>query len=110
MTSSNPENSFQKATTVLFYRLLFDETCKFTRNLMAHIVDIEEQGARSLMVRLLIRRCGELSVEHHAQVRALSLTQLEELGEALLDFTDIADFEQWLRSRSVADSESQSKS
>jgi hypothetical protein len=62
-------------------------------------VNTEEQGARSLIVRLLNRRCGELSAEHLAQVQALSLTQLESLGEALLDFTDIADFEQWLRSQ-----------
>jgi hypothetical protein len=61
-------------------------------------------------VRLLNRHCGELPDEHQAQVQALSLTQLESLGEALFNFTDIADFEQWLRSRSVADSESQSKS
>jgi hypothetical protein len=100
MTSSNSGNSFQKSTTVLFYRLLFDETCKFTRKLMAHIVDIKEQGARSLMVRLLTRRCGELSAEHQAQVQGLSLTKLEKLGEVLFDFTDIADFEQWLRSQS----------
>lgn len=63
-----------------------------------------------MIVRQLTRRCGELSDEHQAQVQALSLMQLEGLGEALIDFTDIADFEQWLRSRSVADSESQSES
>jgi predicted transposase YdaD len=63
-------------------------------------VNTEEQGERSLIVRQLTRRCGELSDEHQSQVHALSLTQLENLGEALLDFTDIADFEQWLQSQS----------
>jgi hypothetical protein len=48
------------------------------------------------MVRLLTRRRGELSAEHQAQVQALSLTQLEKLGEALFDFTDTVDFEQWV--------------
>jgi hypothetical protein len=36
------------------------------------------------------------------QIRSLSLTQLEELGEALLDFSELADLENWLeRDRST---------
>jgi Domain of unknown function (DUF4351) len=33
------------------------------------------------------------------KIRALSLEQLETLGEALLDFTTIADLNQWLNSQ-----------
>ncbi|WP_287356684.1 DUF4351 domain-containing protein [Moorena sp. SIO3B2] len=42
------------------------------------------------------------------QVQALSLPQLEALGEALLDFTKPEDLDEWMRSRSVADSKSNS--
>ncbi|WP_364301365.1 DUF4351 domain-containing protein [Moorena sp. SIO4A5] len=42
------------------------------------------------------------------QVQALSLPQLEALGEALLDFTKPEDLDEWMRSLSVADSKSNS--
>jgi flagellar biosynthesis/type III secretory pathway protein FliH len=53
---------------------------------------------RSLVVRLLIRRIGLIVPVQEAQIRSLSLTQLEELGEALLDFTQPADLENWFQS------------
>jgi hypothetical protein len=43
-----------------------------------------------------------------SQIQALSLTQLEALGEALLDFTKPDDLDEWMRSHSVAGSESHS--
>jgi hypothetical protein len=39
---------------------------------------------------------GDLSPEVLAQVEALSIEQLEFLGEALLDFTQVADLTHWL--------------
>jgi predicted transposase YdaD len=65
----------------------------------------EERGERSLILRQLTRRIGELSSEMRSHFQALSLTQLEALGEALLDFTKPDDLDEWMRSRSVADSE-----
>jgi hypothetical protein len=35
-----------------------------------------------------------------ASIRALPLAQLEELGEALLDFTQLADLQNWLQAQS----------
>jgi predicted transposase YdaD len=55
----------------------------------------QEEGL-SLVLRLLTRRVGVLTPELEAQVRSLSLTQIEELSEALLDFTDISDLRAWL--------------
>ncbi len=59
-----------------------------------------EQGrseeAQSLVFRLLNRRVGAIAPETEAQIRKLSLTQIEQLGEALLDFSDRADLDQWL--------------
>jgi Domain of unknown function (DUF4351)/PD-(D/E)XK nuclease family transposase len=56
-----------------------------------------EREARSLVLRLLDRRVGALPTEMRSQVEALSLEQLEALGEALLDFGAIADLEAWLQ-------------
>jgi predicted transposase YdaD len=57
----------------------------------------QEEGT-SLILRLLDRRLGGISEEVQARVQALSILQLEALGEALLDFTDMADLDGWMRS------------
>ncbi len=51
---------------------------------------------RALVLKQLTRKLGSLSIDVTAKVSALSLEQLEALGEALLDFTSIADLESWL--------------
>ncbi|WP_366146307.1 DUF4351 domain-containing protein [Crocosphaera sp.] len=57
----------------------------------------KEVEARSLIFRQLTKRVGELSPEVHQSVENLSLEQLENLGEALLDFNNMADLENWLK-------------
>jgi predicted transposase YdaD len=55
---------------------------------------IEE--ARGLVIRLLTRKLGNVSLTLLAKIEALSLERVELLGEDLLDFTSIANLEQWL--------------
>jgi predicted transposase/invertase (TIGR01784 family) len=55
-----------------------------------------QEGEANLVLRLLKRRLGELSLAQEEQVRGLSVEQLEALGEALLDFTAMADLESHL--------------
>jgi predicted transposase/invertase (TIGR01784 family) len=55
-----------------------------------------QEEAANLVLRLLNRRFGTLSSEQIDRLRALSVPQLEELAEALLDFTALADLEVWL--------------
>ncbi|WP_308256358.1 DUF2887 domain-containing protein [Geminocystis sp. GBBB08] len=50
----------------------------------------------NMVIRLLNRRCGTLSDELQTKVRSLSIPQLESLGEALLDFQNISDLQNWL--------------
>jgi predicted transposase/invertase (TIGR01784 family) len=57
----------------------------------------QEEGL-SLVLRLLTRRVGALTPELETQIRSLSLTQLQALSEALLDFVDISNLQEWLRS------------
>ncbi|BAZ15281.1 hypothetical protein NIES4071_71530 [Calothrix sp. NIES-4071] len=59
-----------------------------------------EQGmqreAASLVLRQLNRRFGNLSTQQQEQIQGLPTQRLEDLGEALLDFTSTADLENWL--------------
>ncbi len=56
----------------------------------------EQTGESRLVLRQLMRRIGDVPSSIQIQVNALSLTQLESLGEALLDFSEPADLVNWL--------------
>ncbi|MDD1470127.1 DUF4351 domain-containing protein, partial [Dolichospermum sp. ST_sed4] len=56
-----------------------------------------EQGERNLLLRLLSKRFGKLTNSYTKNINTLTIVQLEDLGEALLDFVDITDLEQWLK-------------
>lgn len=56
-----------------------------------------QQEALALNLRLLSRRLGTISPQQEEAIRNLSLTQLEALSEALLDFTTSANLDAWLR-------------
>ncbi|BAY14617.1 hypothetical protein NIES21_03740 [Anabaenopsis circularis NIES-21] len=56
-----------------------------------------EREARSLVLRLLSRKVGELPEEVRSQIDVLSLHQLEALGEALLDFSNLSNLTDWLK-------------
>ena len=55
-----------------------------------------QEGELLLVLRLLTRRFGLLSEQRTEQIRQLSVPQLEDLGEALLDFESMTDLEQYL--------------
>ena len=55
-----------------------------------------QQEAQSLVLRQLNRRLGGLSPELEEQILQLPFTQIEDLGEALLDFKDERDLTSWL--------------
>ena len=57
----------------------------------------EERGEAKLLIRLLTRRCGALSDELQAKIQALSIPELESLGEALLDFQGMEDLDNWFQ-------------
>jgi predicted transposase YdaD len=57
-----------------------------------------KQEAISLVIRLLNRRLGVISQQYCSQIQLLSLSQIETLGEDLLDFVTVGDLEKWLQS------------
>ncbi|MEG4630623.1 Rpn family recombination-promoting nuclease/putative transposase [Microcoleus sp. AR_TQ3_B6] len=56
------------------------------------------EGQTALILRLLVRRTGEISPEIQTRIQQLSLEQLDDLGEILLDFTSQQDLIAWLES------------
>jgi predicted transposase/invertase (TIGR01784 family) len=57
-----------------------------------------KQEGISLVIRLLNRRLGGIPEQYLLQIQELSLSQIEALGEELLDFSTVADLERWLQS------------
>ena len=60
------------------------------------------QRELALIMRLLTRRIGAIEPKWQSRIQQLSTTQLEELGEAVLDFSDAADLVTWLQAHSRA--------
>lgn len=56
----------------------------------------KQEATLSLILRQLLRRIGAVSPELQARIQQLSLPQLEDLAEALLDFTNEEDLVAWL--------------
>ncbi|KYC36707.1 hypothetical protein WA1_44310 [Scytonema hofmannii PCC 7110] len=74
------------------------------RQAMKYVTSVERSGietgkkehALSLIVRLLNRRVGNVDDTIVNRLRGLSVEELDTLGEALLDFTSMADLTNWL--------------
>jgi predicted transposase/invertase (TIGR01784 family) len=64
--------------------------------LQAGLTEGRQEGESELVLRLLTRRVGNLSASVRSQIKALPLIQIEELAEALLDFTQMSDLVAWL--------------
>jgi predicted transposase YdaD len=73
-----------------------EETQK--EGIMQIVTSWAEEAERSLILRQLTRRVGQLPETILAQVNELPIEQLEALGEALLDFADLSDLQAWLAS------------
>ncbi|MEJ1936265.1 Rpn family recombination-promoting nuclease/putative transposase [Nostoc sp. NIES-2111] len=60
-----------------------------------------KQGEQRLIIRMLNRRFNEIDSSLIERVRVLSIEQLENLGEALLDFSEVSELEAWLTQQEV---------
>ena len=58
----------------------------------------QEEGS-SILMRLLSKRFGKIGDRRLQIINQLSLEQLEDLGESLLDFKKISELDNWLNSR-----------
>jgi predicted transposase YdaD len=56
----------------------------------------KQTEALAMIIRQLTRRIGTVEPQLQERIRSLSLPQLEDLGEALLDFSSVTDLTTWL--------------
>ena len=99
----------EMVTTIMVYRFerlsrieveaMLGITLKQTRVYQEIKEEGREEATLNLVVRQLIKRFGEISEEMRRQISSLPLPVLEELSEALLDFTSVTDLQAWLESR-----------
>ena len=61
-----------------------------------------QNGEMILLIRQLSKRFGKLGDSYIQNINSLNIEELENLGEALLDFTDINDLERWLKSEKTS--------
>jgi len=59
-------------------------------------------GKEQLIIRQINRRIGDVDTMLSSRIAKLTPPQLDDLGEALLDFTNIADLEHWLITQAAA--------
>ena len=55
----------------------------------------------SLILRQLVRRLGTIQPETENCIRELGVEQLEELGDAVLDFKHPSDLTAWLQANAI---------
>jgi hypothetical protein len=100
---------YQKATLELVYNLrenlrVNQELDTDDRELIMRLEPLYQRdkeqaiqsGEQRLIIRQLNRRIGEIDASLIERVQGLSIEQLENLGEALLDFSNVADLSAWL--------------
>ena len=99
-------------TTIMTYRFeqlsrrevesMLDITLKETRVYREIKEEGREEGREAtanIIIRQMTKRFGELPQKARSLVGGLPLPMLEELGEALLDFTSVVDLQTWLQAR-----------
>ena len=96
-------------TTIMVYKFeqlsrrevesMLDITLKQTRVYREIKEEGKEEATLNLVIRQLTKRFGEISGEIRSAIADLPLPVMEDLSEALLDFTSLADLQAWLDRR-----------
>jgi predicted transposase YdaD len=60
-------------------------------------VEGQIKEAQSLILRQLVRWFGSVDQATESHIRSLSLSRLEDLGEALLEFSQFSELKGWLK-------------
>jgi predicted transposase/invertase (TIGR01784 family) len=95
-------NKFPYLGTQEILRMLDLKTADITQSrFYQEVVEVGRQegllaGEADLILRQLTRKYGALTPEVNQQIKALTIAKLGDLGEALLDFVEISDLENWL--------------
>ncbi|QJB28875.1 DUF2887 domain-containing protein [Limnospira fusiformis] len=94
MASKFPELSLEEIREMLDITQVKLEDTRFYRDVLQKG---REEAQTEMLLRLLTRRCGQLSDIQRQQVISLNSGQRDELAEALLDFRGMEDLVRWLQ-------------
>ena len=93
-----PKLSREKIQQMLGYNDISLKQTRFYQDVYAEgQQEGRQEGEAKLILRQLTRRFGVLGEDTQSRIRRLNITQLEALGEALLDFSTREDMEVWLQ-------------
>ena len=92
-------NKFPELTKEIIMNMLDLEIVDITQSRFYQEIIVEglQEGEANLVIRQLRRRLGELPESQCSQIKSFPVSQLEDLGEALLDFQGIDDLDDWLQ-------------
>ena len=100
-------NKFPELTKEIIMNMLDLEIVDITQSRFYQEIIVEglqegrqkglQEGEANLVIRQLRRRLGELPESQCSQIKSFPVSQLESLGEALLDFQGIDDLDDWLQ-------------
>jgi predicted transposase/invertase (TIGR01784 family) len=100
-----PEEQRAYENSLKYYRDLHNviETSKLEARQEGIVIGVEqgivigrEEGIKSLVLKLLSRKLGEIPNSIQQKINQLSMESLETLSEMLFDFNSIEDLEDWL--------------
>jgi Domain of unknown function (DUF4351) len=97
--SGELEQEEQTLMTILSQAYLEWEQQTEQRALQRGLQQGLQQGQASLVLKLLTQRFGKVPEKLQNQIKTLSVTQLEELGEVLLDFIRLQELVDWLETK-----------
>jgi predicted transposase/invertase (TIGR01784 family) len=80
----------------LFRKDIMRESVIYQEILQEGVQQGKQEGEVALLMRMLARRFGSVDAQLEERLQRLSIPQLEELGEALLDFSQPTDLVAWL--------------
>ncbi|WP_445627319.1 Rpn family recombination-promoting nuclease/putative transposase [Nostoc sp. DSM 114167] len=109
LSSPTSRAIIEMITTIMVYKFeqlsrrevesMLEITLKETRVYREIKEEGREEATVNLVMRQLKKRFGELTPEMRSAITGLPLPVLEDLSEALLDFTGVADLQSWLAER-----------
>lgn len=105
LTLNQAEETIFKETIAEFSPLEQEDVMQLTTSWMLQGIEqgVElgiERGQKSLLLKQIRYRFEELNAVNLSRIDILTVPQLEQLGEVLLDCSDFAELEQWLAAQS----------
>ena len=92
-----PQLSRQEIQAMLHLPDVDLKQTRFYQDVLAETQEDTRQREAALILRMLRRRLGPLAPTQEDRIQTLPVTELENLGEALLDFQTAADLTAWLQ-------------